>query len=105
MKAEKWLGLSKRKAPVRLEIGVNPTASSLKTNVTNISVHSWYISTTVQLDGILGGIQRLVSTYSNHQNPKCQVLYKFQFSGEGGVLNQIPEQGCSVQFGQKFLEA
>ena len=25
--------------------------------------------------------------------------------GAGGVLNQIPEQGCSEQFGQKFLEA
>ena len=56
------------------------------------------------------------------QNPKCQDLSKFQFSGVGGgrgrreeggggrngegvVLNRIPEQGCSVQFGQKFLEA
>ena len=34
MKAEKWLGLSKRKAPVRLEIGVNRTASSL-----NLLIH------------------------------------------------------------------
>ena len=38
------------------------------------------------------------------QNPKCQDLSKFQFGGRG-VLNQVPEQGCSVQFGQKFLEA
>ena len=48
------------------------------------------------------GIQRLVSTYSNHhrrggvlesQKPKCQDLPKFQFSEGGGVLNQIPQQG------------
>ena len=58
------------------------------------------------------------------QNPKCQDLAKFQFSGEGvfwkvktqsakisifrgGAVfwNQIPEQGCSEQFGQKILEA
>ena len=60
------------------------------------------------------------------QNPKCQDLPKFQFSGGelfwkvktqsakiclnfnfqgGGVFwNQIPEQGCSGEFGQKFLE-
>ena len=40
------------------------------------------------------------------QNPKCQDLAKFPFLEEGGVLwNQIPEQGCSEQFGQKILEA
>ena len=50
------------------------------------------------------------------QNPKCQDLIKFQRSGVGGrslvgvgvggwVWNQSPEQGCSGEFGQKFLEA
>ena len=36
------------------------------------------------------------------QNPKCQDLP----GGGGGVFwNHVPEQGCSGQFGQKFLEA
>ena len=30
------------------------------------------------------GVQRLVSTYSNRQNPKCQDLSTFQFLGVGG---------------------
>ena len=39
------------------------------------------------------------------QNPKWHDLPKFQFSrGRGVFWNQIPEQGCSEQFGQKFLE-
>ena len=29
---------------------------------------------------------------------------EFHFLGEGVFWNQIPEQGCSGEFGQKFLE-
>ena len=40
------------------------------------------------------------------QNPKCQDLSKFQYSGGGGVMwNQISLQGWSEEFGQNFLEA
>ena len=40
------------------------------------------------------------------QNPKCQDLSKFQFSGGRGVMwNQISLQGWSEEFGQKILEA
>ena len=39
------------------------------------------------------------------QNPKCQDLPKFKLGEGEGFWNQIPEQGCSGEFGQKFLEA
>ena len=42
--------------------------------------------------------------YSEVKYSKCQDLPKFQLGGGGGVVfwNQIPEQGCSGEFGQKF---
>ena len=40
------------------------------------------------------GIQRLVSAYSNRQNPKCQDLPKFQFSGGGHC--QVKTQSAKI---------
>ena len=42
------------------------------------------------------GIQRLVSTYSNHQNPKCQDLPKIQFFRGGSVLESQNTQSAKI---------
>ena len=40
--------------------------------------------------------------FCTSQNSKCQDLSKFQFSREGGVLYQIPEQGVLANLSKNF---
>ena len=43
---------------------------------------------------------------SGKSKPKMPRSVQISIGGGGGdVLNQIPKQGCSEQFGQKYLEA